>query len=961
MKKRLLASFLSLVLILGLLPTAALATDATSGTCGATGNESSVTWKLVQNSTGSDPATYTLYIEGTGAMQSYAANANSGTLAPWKDYYARITRVEIGEGVTSIGSNAFRNAYGSYTFYLSSTVQTIEEYALYHCWVDAFEVAESSSYFKAVNGVLFSANGKKLVCYPSNKTDSSYAVPDGVEEICDYAFRNPFHLKNVTFPDSLTTIGKEAFRGHSMSAIQIESNSITTIKDLAFGDEWNSCKTVLTEIHLDMPNLTTLGGSDGSAIYGAEGITEAYLNIPSIPDRFLSAQNNTTKLTALSFGSAVQSIGSSAFHSQSSLSVLDLRGTKSNLAIGANAFNGCSSLVAVLMPAGLSSVGTGAFTSGTTIYFDSVTDLEKLTNTDQSYVKDETVLAVVNGGTFADDTSFTSGTLATPTKEGYEFAGWYSDSNFSGNAVTSVTAGQTCYAKWVSKITFDANGGTLEATDPITVEEGKAISTVSEGYTLPTPTGGNGTFVGWNTAADGSGDPVTTATVPTGDMTIYAIWGTAAGESGYSIYPIEEQTYTGSPLTPPVYVVDSNGNKNIVTAVAYENNTNAGTAKANVTISGQVYSVNFTINKATPVISISADKTSPISGGGTVKLTVSDAPTTEGTVSVTCNDESVEVTKNTDGSFSVALPNETKEYTFTATYTAAEGGNYNNAEEATCTVSVTRYTSTGGGGGGTSTYTVSPPSSTTGGDVSVSPSRASYGSTVTITVDPDDGYELDELAVIDANGDEISVRSRGNNQYTFTMPRSRVTIEATFAEIVEEPAIVFVDVPASEYYYDAVYWAVANGVTNGTTAATFTPERTVTRAEMVTFLWRAHGSPAPRSSVNPFTDVTSDMYYYDAVLWAVENGVTNGTSATTFSPDATVTRAQAVTFQWRAAGSPAVSGGSFADVADGAYYVGSVAWAVSNGITNGTGGNNFSPDVGVSRAQAVTFLYRQLG
>ena len=190
-----------------------------------------------------------------------------------------------------------------------------------------------------------------------------------------------------------------------------------------------------------------------------------------------------------------------------------------------------------------------------------------------------------------------------------------------------------------------------------------------------------------------------------------------------------------------------------------------------------------------------------------------------------------------------------------------------------------------------------------------------------------------------------------------------MTIEATFAEIVEEPDLVFVDVPASEYYYDAVYWAVGNGVTYGTTDTTFTPERTVTRAEMVTFLWRAHGSPEPRSSVNPFTDVSSSAYYYDAVLWAVENGVTFGTSGTTFSPEVTVTRAQAVTFQWRAAGSPAASGRGFEDVGADAYYADAVTRAVDGGITYGTNeaGTTFSPDVGVSRAQAVTFLYRQFG
>lgn len=168
----------------------------------------------------------------------------------------------------------------------------------------------------------------------------------------------------------------------------------------------------------------------------------------------------------------------------------------------------------------------------------------------------------------------------------------------------------------------------------------------------------------------------------------------------------------------------------------------------------------------------------------------------------------------------------------------------------------------------------------------------------------------------------------------------------------------FTDVSTSDYYYDAVLWAADNGVTGGTSATTFSPNVTVTRAQMVTFLWRAHGSPKA-TGANPFTDVSTSDYYYDAVLWAVANGVTNGTSATTFSPDAPVTRAQAVTFQWRAAGSPVVSGSSFGDVAADAYYVNAVTWAVANGITNGTSDTTFSPDVVVSRAQAVTFLYRE--
>ena len=265
----------------------------------------------------------------------------------------------------------------------------------------------------------------------------------------------------------------------------------------------------------------------------------------------------------------------------------------------------------------------------------------------------------------------------------------------------------------------------------------------------------------------------------------------------------------------------------------------------------------------------------------------------------------------------------------------------------------------GGGGGGTVTYGVSAPEATTGGSVSVSPSRANKGRTVTITVKPDEGYELDKLTVTDAKGNELELTNKGNGKYTFSMPGSSVKIQVSFKEIAEQVVNPFADVYESDYYYDAVLWAVANGVTAGTSATTFSPNAPVTRAQMVTFLWRAYGSPKATGS-NPFADVSADAWYYDAVLWAVANGVTVGTSATTFSPDAPVTRSQAVTFQWRAAGSPVIAGDSFDDVAADAYYAGAVAWAVAGGITNGTGGNKFSPEVTVTRAQAVTFLWREL-
>ena len=167
---------------------------------------------------------------------------------------------------------------------------------------------------------------------------------------------------------------------------------------------------------------------------------------------------------------------------------------------------------------------------------------------------------------------------------------------------------------------------------------------------------------------------------------------------------------------------------------------------------------------------------------------------------------------------------------------------------------------------------------------------------------------------------------------------------------------------SSDYYYDAVYWAVENGITTGTSATTFSPDASCTRAQMVTFLWRAAGSPEPETTVMPFTDVSSSDYYYKAVLWAVEEGITTGTSATAFSPDLAVTRAQTATFLYRFAGAPTVSGSnSFTDVDADAYYADAVLWAANEGITTGTSTTTFSPDDDCTRAQIVTFLYRYMG
>ena len=246
-----------------------------------------------------------------------------------------------------------------------------------------------------------------------------------------------------------------------------------------------------------------------------------------------------------------------------------------------------------------------------------------------------------------------------------------------------------------------------------------------------------------------------------------------------------------------------------------------------------------------------------------------------------------------------------------------------------------------------------------GGTLRVNPGRADKGDTVTITVTPKSGYELKKLTVTDSRGDAVETRSAGEGRYTFVMPGSRVSVSASFARAEEPEKLPFTDVSNSAYYYDAVLWAAEEGITSGVTGSTFAPGRGCTRAQLVTFLWRANGAPEPASREHPFTDVSSSAYHYDAVLWAVEKGITTGVTGSTFAPDALCTRGQAAVLLWRANGAPQVSQEHpFRDVAEDAYYEDAVSWAVHGGVTQGTTGSTFAPDETCTRAQIVTFLYR---
>ena len=294
-----------------------------------------------------------------------------------------------------------------------------------------------------------------------------------------------------------------------------------------------------------------------------------------------------------------------------------------------------------------------------------------------------------------------------------------------------------------------------------------------------------------------------------------------------------------------------------------------------------------------------------------------------------------------------------------ATITAKAG-----EKTATCAVTVTNPSnsgsSSGGGGSSTPRYAVTVPDKTENGSLSVTPKNAKKGSDVTVTATPDKGYEVDDIVAKDAKGNKLTLKDNGDGTYTFTMPASKVTVTAAFAEKKAEPIApekLFADVSAEEYYYEAVKWASENGVTGGIGENLFGANLPCTRAQIVTFLWRAAGSPEPKG-MSGFVDVSADAYYAKAVAWAVEEGIVSGTSATTFSPDAVCTRAQSVAFLYRAFGEKVNKAAGFSDVSADAYYADAVAWAVENGVASGIGGGILAPDQDCARGQIVAFLYR---
>lgn len=418
----------------------------------------------------------------------------------------------------------------------------------------------------------------------------------------------------------------------------------------------------------------------------------------------------------------------------------------------------------------------------------------------------------------------------------------------------------------------------------------------------------------------------------------------------------EKQTLTATVL--PAYAT----NKNVTwvssdTSVATVENgvvtaVGKGTATITVTTEDGGYTATCEVTVKLPVSAVTLNETSTaLVVGNTKQLTATVAPANADDSTVTWK----------SGNTNVATVDQTGKVTAvgvgTTTITATAGG-----KSATCTVTVTAKPVP------IEAIALRDAAVSVGGTIQLEP-----------VFTPADTTQRDviwtssdrTIATVDANGRVRGV-AEGKVTITVTSTADRsitasctVTVTKNLSDdlvsiigALGNSSLPFNDVTVRDYFYDAVKWAVDRGITSGTSRYTFSPDAPCTRAQVVTFLWRAAGCPQPTSKSNPFTDVRADDYFYTAVLWAVENGITNGTSAKTFSPDATVTRAQVVTFLWRANGQPTAGNSGFADVSADKYYATAVAWAVFQRITTGTGFGVFSPDAACTRAQIVTFLYR---
>ncbi len=850
---------------------------------------------------------FTLSNEIKLGLRNGASNAFNGS---------GLKSLTVAEGITEIPGGMCNGCEQLSSIALADSVTTIAMYAFRN--TEALKEIDLKN-VQTINGYAFQGSGL-----------TALVLPESVKKVESRAFEACTSLTKVTINAAeLTLDNNNTFAGCSALSTVVTSadSKINGLNTGAFGpDKTDYAQAPVKNIEIngtvDTLNFSTLAslkdltingkntwhgnvlpsGFENLVINGDNWNISGYQFTGKTPIKHLVVSANAVSSAVIS-DNATKKEAEAAFRSNSNLETAQFTGT--TVKLQDKMFLGCTGLNWLdLSAVDTLTVGSGCFGDDTSTSFGASTEKPNRFNVNcVIYAKNAAAAQTLKTklGTKGIVLVVNGGTVDTAaenagfsavTKSGYT-AKWYTAENFSGGAVTTPMAGNTYYAEWTMA---DSISLTSDSQKPVTYGT-KVTLTASPvnsswGYVWYKDVNGNGTLE-LNTDKQISNNKSTLELTNVSDSGTY--W---------------------------VQVIDGSSTK---------------TSNA----------VNVTITKANGTASVSMEGWTY---GETAKKPV---PTSEtnGTDRVTYQ---YKVKDAANSTYSTTVPTNVGSYTVKATFPATDNYNEVTATSDFVIAQATHHSS--GSSSSNPTYSVTTPSKSENGGVAVSSKNARKGDTVTVTVTPDAGYQLDKLTVTDKNGNVLKLTDKGDGKYSFTMPDGKVEIKAVFAKKVETSP--FDDVSADAYYNQAVRWAQEKGITDGISSNLFGPKQPCTRSQIVTFLWRAAGSPEPKSTAAGMTDVVPGSYYAKAVAWAVENGITTGTAEGTFSPDATCTRAQAVTFLARAQNAKATGKTAFSDVPADSYFADAVAWAQANGVTTGTSETTFSPDNDCTRAQIVTFLYR---
>ena len=915
------------------------------------------------------------------------------TVGGWLFSASQTESVSFGGGLKSIGSGAFSGV---------STLKSIE----FRGDGDKLTIGNQAFNATGIKGISLPAGivsiGDSAFKQCPNLTDVSFkgedpnlsigkqvflacpelkivTLPEGISKIDDRAFQNSAKLELVSFGGAAKdlVIGGGAFTGTALSSIEFPAGikrigetsfkSLSTLKTISFAGDVSGDGLVIDRYAFQNSGLTSVSLPEGIKEVG-EYCFYSCSNLKRVewPAAYAGAKVDTrvfgkTSVEELTIPEGVTTLAEASIGEMDSLKYLKLPSTIASTeertlhALKLEVLD----ITALSNPSCLHKNSDGKY--------DWVGSPASVTYASDASVASAVPLwgaqavCVTNGGIVSDEATPGKDGFAVLLKDGMTFGGWYDNAQFLGKEANAPKPSyKLYYAKWSSRISFDANGGTLDgSSSTLDVAEGSQLGE------LPTPTREGYEFDGWFTDK-GAGEEVGADTVPAGNATYYAHWAKTVDGARYYVDPVVvDQTYTGKELKPAIAVTKDRQPTTEGYSVEYADNVNAGAATATVKVGDTVVgTVTFKILKATPEISI-APSPETLWGGGTVVLTVGGVPE-EGELSVSCDDASVSVLKNEKGEYTAFLPNAMKDYVFTASYAPVESGNYEKPEDATATVHVSCYDPS---------YPVNVDSSSIeGGSVTASPKNAVPGQKVTLTPKADAGHELGDLAVKDSKGSELELVDNGDGTFSFKMPSGKVTVEAEF------PVMTFPDVDYSQWYAPGVEFMAGKGLMTGySDTGLFGVGKTLTRGELATILWRnacpdeaAAYDPAAAKDTTGIAGSADGQFYTAAANWAVANKVITGIvregGSLDFAADEDVTFEQLVTILARVGATPdevAAAGSDLSSFLDGSdasvWSATSLKWAADKGLVQGydtPSGRLLAPGEDVARERVATVLMR---